>query len=603
MNVKTLFHLLILLLCLLAGRPDVCSQTKSLIYEIDDTQVFEQSDADIYALSNGNVLVIFMLNTLDSDRGFNRIAIQEYDTCGLIQENVLVVERNFGIRYIRDINEQGDSLFIIGQGGSTIGEHGDAEGFVLTLDKNTLEGQYRYFRTQGGVYFLNLDFKSDGGYVVMGFFSRTMSIPSRYFVMHLNESYQIESTHEFTPLFSIAGGIITLPNNQYLIRTATQLFVVDQLFNLIWSREFDRYTYGEQTFVEPDGIVMMNYGWYGDSELQIVKINFDGELMWSSPRLNRRLDINGIAKLLKTNNGEYVVVNHSYDFEEYQGDIEITRLNFKGEVLGQEAIEISDNLNDFETMREVTYTDEALYIVTKNRYGKIRMYQSDHEHDICGKRSFDYTIEEDYEWYVESTPIDFIESDVFSTGLYNLQPQSIDLNTNIVCKEEYPLYDLIPSDTILCEGYGIRVDLEIIEDDVFWSDGSQHKVRILTEAGEYAYRYGSCETEYAETISISVDDCTCDVYVPNAFSPNNDGINDEFKIFSPCDLSLNSTIKIYDRWGSRVFSSTAEQESWDGTIKGQPATKGVYVYEIQYDEILLPIEISKSLKGELTLFR
>lgn len=73
------------------------------------------------------------------------------------------------------------------------------------------------------------------------------------------------------------------------------------------------------------------------------------------------------------------------------------------------------------------------------------------------------------------------------------------------------------------------------------------------------------------------DQCRC--YIPNVFTPNHDGINDEFKV-----ESHNATITymaIYNRWGAVVYSSNEINPSWDGYFAEKEASPGVYVYIIK----------------------
>jgi gliding motility-associated-like protein len=71
------------------------------------------------------------------------------------------------------------------------------------------------------------------------------------------------------------------------------------------------------------------------------------------------------------------------------------------------------------------------------------------------------------------------------------------------------------------------------------------------------------------------------LFMPNAFTPNNDGKNDVFRI--PPSLSIElSRFSIFDRWGERVFGTTNAAEGWDGTIGGRQAPAGAYVWVIEY---------------------
>ena len=68
------------------------------------------------------------------------------------------------------------------------------------------------------------------------------------------------------------------------------------------------------------------------------------------------------------------------------------------------------------------------------------------------------------------------------------------------------------------------------------------------------------------------------LFIPNAFTPNGDGINDTFK---PKGLGIkNFSLEIYDRWGSLIFQSGDLSKDWDGTYKGVLIEDGVYVYRI-----------------------
>jgi len=68
------------------------------------------------------------------------------------------------------------------------------------------------------------------------------------------------------------------------------------------------------------------------------------------------------------------------------------------------------------------------------------------------------------------------------------------------------------------------------------------------------------------------------LYIPNAFTPNDDGINDYFGVNG--EGLQNFHIMIFNRWGEVIFESTNPHTLWDGTFKGKPAETGVYTYEV-----------------------
>lgn len=75
----------------------------------------------------------------------------------------------------------------------------------------------------------------------------------------------------------------------------------------------------------------------------------------------------------------------------------------------------------------------------------------------------------------------------------------------------------------------------------------------------------------------------CQVYVPNAFTPNDDGINERFVIKYNDDCKVvEYDMKVFDRWGRLVFEADSEdyQSAWDGTESGQELREGVYMWKV-----------------------
>ncbi|HMD00750.1 MAG TPA: gliding motility-associated C-terminal domain-containing protein, partial [Ferruginibacter sp.] len=67
-----------------------------------------------------------------------------------------------------------------------------------------------------------------------------------------------------------------------------------------------------------------------------------------------------------------------------------------------------------------------------------------------------------------------------------------------------------------------------------------------------------------------------DIYLPNAFSPNNDGLNDVLRGI-PVGISEFNFLKIYNRYGQEIYSTTDYRKGWDGKWKGEKQEAGVYV--------------------------
>lgn len=77
---------------------------------------------------------------------------------------------------------------------------------------------------------------------------------------------------------------------------------------------------------------------------------------------------------------------------------------------------------------------------------------------------------------------------------------------------------------------------------------------------------------------------SCDIFIPNAFTPNGDNINERFTVTpgESCRM-ISYSMKVFDRWGRLVFetASTEAQYAWDGTMDGKELQKGVYMWNVQ----------------------
>lgn len=116
-----------------------------------------------------------------------------------------------------------------------------------------------------------------------------------------------------------------------------------------------------------------------------------------------------------------------------------------------------------------------------------------------------------------------------------------------------------------------------------------------------------CSTIVVNAQKSSGDDVlpesSLDVFIPNAFTPNGDGLNDSFRVVvNGPELDLYEFM-VLDRNGKEVFYTTNPAENWDGTIKGSSFTSGpsmfIYILKVKSIEDRGP----KTLKGHIVLIR
>lgn len=147
----------------------------------------------------------------------------------------------------------------------------------------------------------------------------------------------------------------------------------------------------------------------------------------------------------------------------------------------------------------------------------------------------------------------------------------------------------------LCEGGSIDLGLETTGtvESILWSTNATDDQITLSESGMVSVTVSDGQGCSAFA-TVDIDDCT-DYRIPNVFTPNSDGYNDEFKVYTSGGVQIKQ-MKIFNRWGTLVHDGT---EPWDGYYKGEPHQADVLIY-------IILIETSKgeiTEEGEVTLLR
>jgi gliding motility-associated-like protein len=114
-----------------------------------------------------------------------------------------------------------------------------------------------------------------------------------------------------------------------------------------------------------------------------------------------------------------------------------------------------------------------------------------------------------------------------------------------------------------------------------------------------------CDTLPTDTLPVDtmpvIDTSICKLFMPNAFSPNNDGVNDYFKPLYKCDVGFYE-MQIYNRWGELVFQSYDAEVGWDGRYRSVEQPLGVYIYAIKLASLQKPKNYIYQT-GSVTLLR
>ncbi len=160
-------------------------------------------------------------------------------------------------------------------------------------------------------------------------------------------------------------------------------------------------------------------------------------------------------------------------------------------------------------------------------------------------------------------------------------------------------------DTIFCNNQAIDFILQTKTRNSAtfeWQDGSRNSYYHIKTAGVYTVKVqdGICSSE--SEITVNTEYCDCDFKIPSAFSPNNDGNNDQIGALFPPDCQVRGyLLRIYNRWGQLIFESYDVNKKWDGYFNGKQVDIGVYHYYIQFEKGTKNNMVTQ--RGDITLIR
>ncbi|HLO79528.1 MAG TPA: gliding motility-associated C-terminal domain-containing protein, partial [Chitinophagaceae bacterium] len=168
---------------------------------------------------------------------------------------------------------------------------------------------------------------------------------------------------------------------------------------------------------------------------------------------------------------------------------------------------------------------------------------------------------------------------VTKPGMYHV---AVDLNGCVARDSIFIAYKTRPQfslgrDTAICTGEQLVLRPLLNNASYRWQDGSGTASYPVREAGVYSLtatnECGSSSGEIVITKGI------CKLYMPNAFTPNGDGLNDIFRVKDPGFIATMD-LRVYNHFGELIFRTTDPRKGWDGSYKGQQQPNGNYVWQI-----------------------
>ena len=139
--------------------------------------------------------------------------------------------------------------------------------------------------------------------------------------------------------------------------------------------------------------------------------------------------------------------------------------------------------------------------------------------------------------------------------------------------------------------FGDNDSSKLVSPDHIYADTGHYRVMLI------AYGLNNCYTDTAY-VTVNILSNQISIFIPNAFSPNGDGVNDLFDISG---VGIKSyTYNIYNRWGEHLFEATPGHTGWDGTFKGVQVPESIYIYQLDVTDIE---GLHHYLSGNITLMR
>lgn len=191
---------------------------------------------------------------------------------------------------------------------------------------------------------------------------------------------------------------------------------------------------------------------------------------------------------------------------------------------------------------------------------------------------------------------------VYNPGLYAVTAQVghciFKDSLNVVFNDTLRLG--LPRDTTLCEGEPFIINATANTADFLWQDGSRGLTYNATLTQQYRITAtNGCGSDTAN-MYINFEPCPCALLLPNAFTPNGDGLNDNFRPLHACDMQ-DFTMTIFNRYGEKIFFTKDPLVGWVGKIDDSRLNVGAYVWHVTYTKPSNKQQVTKT--GTVLLLR
>ena len=558
--------LILLLTTLLTQHPTFAQSTYLHLIQSPTTGYYQR----LAQFSNGDLLigdkpqVDFM-----PDRGFY---LTRVDSCGMVvwQKYYQVLNEIMTFTHLR-VDEK-DAIYVFG---AFVTSSINADTYLMKLDEWGEE--IAVVRIDGfqkeHPYSLTV---AEGQVALMGLAFNQPNVDHKTFLITLDEELEAVNNFQYTPFESYGEGRL-FSDGSYVYNTGNIIIKIATDGQVEWAKEV-QIPAGYLTYSEPleteDGII---FGLQNVGFLSFFKLSFDGQLIWQSEKMPALYTPTTLQLL-----DEEVLAIYHLATPDGNRPV-LVRLTTNGEILTQEILDVDLALNTGFTYHTIDHHQNMYLFGNANMnafngdYGDADFLckfnlEAPEEHCFYWE-SFSDLLTQDFE--IALTDIPFQVDDFpfnFSTDATLLISDYDEFQFTEICAPIAQIEEITFDTSLICDE-SWQVELP---DGFVWEDNFTEKERNLIVPGTYTASYSYCNSQTRHIYQLEKEACACDLFIPNAFSPNDDGVNDQLESFSNCRLAeLN--VKIYDRWGELVYENGGLDFNWDGRFNGKNVQSGVYI--------------------------
>lgn len=173
------------------------------------------------------------------------------------------------------------------------------------------------------------------------------------------------------------------------------------------------------------------------------------------------------------------------------------------------------------------------------------------------------------------------------TYTFKVSRERCSKSDEVVVQTLNPPKIILPNDVLLCHNEVLNLNPMVISAKVVWNYVINQQTFDLREyEGLLTVKAENKCGSDSQDINVTLVECFCDVFFPNAITVNGDGLNEAFKPVLNCQKVLYYHLQIYNRWGQLMFETNDIQQFWNAQYLDKKVQSGAYVWIANYTGVV-----------------